>query len=140
MPHPVEPRIRYNAGDMDPTPHERHLQRLRHWRNPARRDLTLGHLPNYVHNNITKPHRQLGQLVDLWREHVPEHIEPHTALAGFSRGVLTVHVADSATLYELDRLLRGGLERRIQRAAQTTVRRIRLRQAPPQGSSGSSRA
>jgi hypothetical protein len=103
-----------------------YLHRLRQWRNRPQRDLTLSGLGEYVDRTFVKPSKHLGQFVELWEQHVPAEIQPRTALAKFHRGVLTVHVADSATLYDLDRLMRGGLERRIAQQAKTTLRKIRL--------------
>ena len=116
-----------NSSPHNRPAHARHLEDLRRWRNPAPRDLTLGKLPGYVESQYAKPHGQVGQLAGIWGELIPEPLAARTALASFSRGVLTVHVADSPALYELDRLLRGGVERRIQRASRAGLRRIKLR-------------
>ena len=105
---------------------EQYLQRLRQWRNRPPRDLTLSGLSEYVDRAFVKPSKHLGQFVELWERHGPQALAPRTALAKFHRGVLTVHVADSATLYELDRLVRGGLQRQIASEAKTTLRKIRL--------------
>ena len=73
-------------------------------------------------------HRQTGSLAALWLERVPPAVARHTSLHGLTRGVLTVAVDDSAALYELDRLLRGGLDHQLI-AAHTgpAFRRIKLR-------------
>ena len=111
--------------DLDRRTH--HLENLRRWRGPRRRDLTLADLPERVERTVLKPHRQLGAVAMLWRELVPGHLLDRTALVSFQRGVLTVELTDSATLYELDRLLRCGLERQLRTACKTTLRRVRCR-------------
>lgn len=113
--------------DADPTPHDHRLANLRRWRNPKQRDLTLGGLPDYVKRHVEKPHKQVGQLVTVWERLIPEPLNHRTALAGLTRGILTVHVTDSPTLYELDRLLRGGVEQQIKRASKAPLRKIKLK-------------
>ncbi|MDH3582716.1 MAG: DUF721 domain-containing protein, partial [Phycisphaerae bacterium] len=65
-----------------------------------------------------------------WQEHVPPDLTPRTALAGFRRGVLEVHVTDSASLYQVDRLLRGGLQQRLADTCRSPLRKVRLRVVP----------
>lgn len=109
----------------------RHLHRLRTWRNRAEPDQSLGFLKAQFDREVARPHRQLGQLVTLWAELVPEPLVHHTRLEGLARGVLRVSVDSSPHLYELDQLLRAGLERQLIRRqpAGTALRRIRLRVA-----------
>jgi len=110
----------------DLTAQREYLERLRQWRNRPGRDLTLGKLGDYVDRQYIKPSKHLGEFVTLWAEHIPADLEPRTALAKYYRGVLTVHVADSATLYEVDRLLRGGTQRAIAQQAKANLRKIKL--------------
>ena len=106
-----------------------HLEDLRRWRNRAGRDLTLGGLSEQVQRTVVRPHKQVESLAILWRELVPSDLLDRTALASFARGVLTVEVPDSATLYQMDRLLRGGLERQLRAGCKTTLRKVRCRVA-----------
>ena len=77
-------------------------------------------------------HRQTGSFTRLWLERVPPEISRHTTLHGLTRGVLTVAVDDSAALYELDRLLRGGLDHQLIAAhSGPAFRRIKLRLVAP---------
>jgi hypothetical protein len=111
-------------------PNDVHLQRLRQWRNKPERDLGLGFLKKYVKQEIEKPYKQLGALVKLWGELVPAELVAHTRLEGVGRGVLRVAVDSSAHLFELDRLLRGGLEQRlITEHKGPAFRRVQLRVA-----------
>jgi hypothetical protein len=105
------------------------LQRLRGWRNRRGRDLTLAGLAEQVNRTVIRPHKQVAGLAVLWRELVPAALLERTALASFARGVLTVEVPDSTTLYEIDRLLRGGLERQLRAASTMPLRRVRCRVA-----------
>jgi len=89
------------------------LQRLRDWRCRRERDQSLSFLPKQFKQQIEKPYRQLSQLVELWQTLVPGDLVEHTRLDSLRRGVLKVSVDSSARLYDLDRLLRQGLERQL---------------------------
>lgn len=79
---------------------------------------------------VERPHQQLGELVGIWEALVPTHLLGQTALVSMSRGTLRVAVADSSVLYELDRRLRGGLERDIRQRFRGGRLRIRLEVGP----------
>ena len=108
-------------------PHRRRLARLRASRNAPEPDLSLGFLKKQFHRDVARPHKQLAELVELWQQLMPADLARHARLESLSRGVLRVSVDSSARLYELDRLLRGGLERELIRShAGPAFRRIRL--------------
>lgn len=115
---------------MDTGESQRRLEKLRAWRNRPQRDLTLGYLADHVKRTVTKPHKQLGQIARLWEQAVPPALADRTALVSLTHGVLTVHVADSSAMYELDRLLRGGVELRLRQSCETTLRKVKCRVAP----------
>ncbi len=109
---------------------EQRLRRLGAWRTRPPRDLSLRFLKDQFQREVARPHQQLGQIVELWREHVPDHLRERTALRALQRGRLTVTVSDSTTLYELDRLLRGGLEQTLRRQFRGNLRRVKLEVGP----------
>jgi hypothetical protein len=108
-------------------PHKTKLDRLRGWRNRAEPDRTLKFVVDHVEKNVVKPHKQLGDLSTAWGRLVPPAIARRATLKGLVRGLLTVHVPDSSTHYELDRLLRGGLEQRLRAACKTTLRKVAVK-------------
>jgi hypothetical protein len=66
----------------------------------------------------------------LWTDLVPAELVAHSRLEGLSRGVLRVAVDSSSHLFELDRLLRGGLEQRLITSHKgPAFRRVQLRNA-----------
>ena len=84
-----------------------------------------------ITKNLQRQTRGLAKLGPIWAEMVPPALLRHTALASYNRGVLTVHVASSAALFDLQRLLAGGLEHRIRRAfTGGTLSRIKLLVVP----------
>ncbi|MFK7788871.1 MAG: DciA family protein [Phycisphaeraceae bacterium] len=94
-------------------PVQEHLDRLRADRSLPKRDLSLGFLTKQFKKDVAKPFKQLGDLSDLWRELLPSHLVERTRLVGLSRGVLHVEVDNPAAHFEIDRLLRGGLQKQL---------------------------
>ncbi|MFA9478795.1 DUF721 domain-containing protein [Phycisphaerales bacterium AB-hyl4] len=108
-------------------PHRQRLDRLRASRNRPDPDLTLRFLEKQFQRDIARPHKQLAQLVELWSQLVPPDLARHTRLESLSRGVLRIVVDSSPHLYELDNLLRAGLERDlIRQHTGPAFRRIKL--------------
>lgn len=111
-----------------PDPGNLRLERLRKWRNRQERDYSLSFLQGQFKEQIARPHRQLSQVSALWGELVPADLVEHTRLEGLRRGILKVSVDSSSRLYELDRLLRQGLERQLIRSHKGGgLRKVRLR-------------
>lgn len=94
-------------------PVQNHLDELRKDRSLPTRDLSLGFLTKQFKRDVAKPFKQLGDLAELWRELVPTHLVERSRLVGLSRGVLHVEVDNPAAHFEVDRLLRGGLQKQL---------------------------
>lgn len=77
-------------------------------------------------HTLAKKARQLGKLTDIWDEVIPEEIVSHTALEGFSRGVLTVMVDSAAHRYRLRTLLSDGLMKAIQDRFNGALNKVRM--------------
>lgn len=104
------------------------LKRLRTWRVGKEPDLSLSFLKDQFKREVARPHQQLAELTDLWESLVPASIVARTRLESLSRGVLKVGVESSATLYELDQLLRSGLQRQLVAGCRRcTLQRVQLR-------------
>ena len=109
------------------TPKDSRLERVRDLHRPHHPDLSLRFLKPLFRQRIEKPYRQVVKITELWSRIVPGHLLEHCRLDGFTRGVLRVGVDSSSHLYELDRLLRGGLESQLmQTAGSFPLRRIKL--------------
>lgn len=98
---------------MQHDPAQEHLERLRTNRSLPNPDLSLGFLAEQFKREVAKPYKQLGDLAVLWAELLPASLVERSRLVGLSRGVLHVEVDHAAAHYELDRLLRGGLQKRL---------------------------
>jgi hypothetical protein len=97
----------------DPDPQTRQLERLRQWRVRKDRDHSMGFLSQQFKKEIAKPYKQLQSITELWQKLVPENMLPFTRLESLVRGILKVTVNSSAMSYELDRLLRTGLQKQL---------------------------
>jgi hypothetical protein len=72
---------------------------------------------------------KLARIADCWGRLVPETINDHCALDGFSRGTLTVTVDTSSHLYELKQLLLAGLQDQLKLAcAAAGLKKVTLKQ------------
>ncbi len=112
-------------------PDQARLERLRAWRTFPAPDQSLSFLKSQFKREVEKPYKQLQQIIELWRGLVPPDLEPHTRLESLVRGVLRVAVDSSSHCYELDRLLRQGLEKQLITSHKgPALRRIRLHVAP----------
>jgi hypothetical protein len=98
-------------------------------RPPARADKWLGaEMVSFFKNSVQKRQGKLGKIAECWSGLVPELLNEHCALEGYSRGTLTVIVDSSAHLYELKQLLLAGLERQLLLACGSTgLRKIMLK-------------
>jgi len=122
-------RPRYNILVPQNDPAQARLDQLRKWRNRPERDLGLSQLPQQFKREVEKPFKQLNAVVELWQQMLPVELLKHTRLESLQRGILKVTVDGSTRLYELDRLLRQGLERQLIVARKDSgLRKIRLSQ------------
>ncbi len=114
-----------NPAEPDPRPVDpRHA-----WRRRDDRTAPLGAVvERFWDKRYARPHRQLAEVVPLWERLLPAALVGRSMLRSLHRGVLTVIVADAATLYQLDRALRAGVEKQIARQSAGKVRRIKLEQ------------
>ncbi len=133
------PGGRYNRAMTSPDRHDEHLSHLRRWRNRPAPDLTLAFVARQFKRDIEQPHKQIGRLVAAWEKLLPDELVQRTALVSLRRGVLTVEVPDSATLYELTGRLRDGLQQQLREQAKGSLHRVKVRLAGGEGTADTSR-
>lgn len=120
--HPHEP---------DPEQYQKRIDQLRQWRNYREPDRGMTFVKSWFQRALQKPHRQLGEIGEIWLELCPPDLVDKTRLEGLSRGVLRVAADSATTLYELDRALRSGLEEQLITAYRGgALRRVKVRVAP----------
>jgi len=103
------------------------LERVRQAKRRDEPDLSLSSLGEQFEREVAKPFRQLGPLGELWRELLPAELVEHTKLQGVSRGELRVAVDSASYRYELDRLLRQGVEQELISRHSGAISRVRVR-------------
>lgn len=109
-------------------PYQTYLDGLRRQRNRKDPDLSLQFMREQFKREVQKPFEQLGNLSAIWSELMPGELAEHTKLLSLNRGVLRVNVDSSGRLYELDRLLRGGMfDALVTRHKGKAIKRVELR-------------
>ena len=104
----------YNHHMPDPLPPSLRAANLKRFRKRKVQDFDFAPiLADVFKREIEKPHKQLGMMVELWEKSLPPDLAAHTRLESLAKGTLRVVVDSSARLYDLDRLLRGGLQDQI---------------------------
>lgn len=103
------------------------IGQLQAWRGRRPFDPSIAGFVSAVADGAQRTQRRLGELAELWQELLPPEIANQTALAGLRGGVLQVTADSSAVSFELDRLLRGGVEADLRRRYRGTLVRIRIR-------------
>ncbi len=94
---------------------------------PDRTQALADFLPAQFEREHRRPFDRLGEFIGKWAEIMPPEIVERSQVAAFSRGVLTIHVDGSSTLYAADRLLKAGGEQQLRLAGRRALlRRVRL--------------
>ncbi len=83
-------------------------------------------LTSFMKKTLARRVRQLSRIAEVWDAILPPEVRDHTALESFSRGTLTVVVDSAAHRFELQTLLRGGLQRELGRQCPEAINKIRL--------------
>lgn len=103
------------------------IEQLRRDRVPPARETSISNIVNAVSKQATRTNKRLGQLIDLWLAHVPPAIAAKSTILSLRGGTLHVAVDDASTSYELDRLLREGLEQTLRAQFRSTLVRVKVR-------------
>lgn len=85
-------------------------------------------LLDFFKTGIQKRHTKLSAIAEKWAQLIPEPFQSHCALEGFSTGTLKVICDSSSHLYELNHLLRSGLQQQLILACKASgLRKITLK-------------
>ncbi len=106
------------------------IERLRTLRTRPARDLSITTLVGDIAERTRKTHKKFGSLIELWEANVPPVLCARTSITGLRGGTMHVAVDSAATSYELDRLLREGLEQTLRSQYRGTLMRVRLKVTP----------
>ncbi len=106
------------------------IERLWSFKRADHRDADhLGNdLVGFFKTSVQKRQDKLATIAAAWETLIPEFLNAHCALEGFSRGTLTVIVDSSPHLYELRQLLLSGIEAQLRLACKSTgLRKVSLK-------------
>ncbi|MDZ4755571.1 MAG: hypothetical protein SGJ11_13875 [Phycisphaerae bacterium] len=107
----------------------RRFERLKAWRGPRDRDVTIAPFVKQFLRDQTRASKSLGCLTEAFEAIVPGVILPECTLLGVRGSVLTIETRSASAQYALDRFLRTGGERDLcARSTQsgTNVTKIRV--------------
>ena len=103
------------------------LERIRPFRARRERDASIGLDLDLLRRGFSERHRALGDVIDAWNALAPEPIRSVSAVAGLANGTLTIAAAGSSASYEISRVLRDGLERRLIERLPARIRRVKVK-------------
>lgn len=103
------------------------IERLRELRQKPQRNLSIEGIIRSTAENARKTQKRLGSIINLWEQLVPAELAARTRIQHIRGGTLHVNVDSSSTAYDLDRLLRDGLEGELRSQYRGTLARVRVR-------------
>lgn len=103
------------------------IERLRELRQRPQRELSIEGIVRKTADAAQKTQKRLGSIIEMWEELVPCELAARTRIEHIRGGTLHVSVDSSSTSYELDRLLREGLERELRSRYRGTLMRVKVR-------------
>ncbi len=89
------------------------------------RDPSIGNDLAALERMLSKIDARLSACITAWRALLPDDLVRQTRLKTYSRGVLTVIVENPGVAYELDRALRGGVQKAMRAQVPFTLTRIK---------------
>jgi hypothetical protein len=103
------------------------IERLRQHRAIKGKDVSITNLVAATAEDAAKTQKKMGELIALWEELIPPKLAAQSKFTGLRNGVLQVTAASSSVMYEIDRLLRQGIEEQIRSRHRGSLSRIKLR-------------
>lgn len=76
--------------------------------------------------DLARRFKSLGGIASAWNQTIPTKLADRAELISLTRGVLTVRVQDAPARFELDRFLRAGGERELQKRSPVTLKKVKL--------------
>lgn len=102
------------------------LNRLRQFRNWGGPDLSVENTLRDLCQHLERQQRASGKIETAWATVIPADLQRRATVSSFARGLLTVRIADAATRYQIERFLRAGGQRDLERSAGSAIRRVKL--------------
>ena len=103
------------------------LEQLQKWRVRRKRDLSIDSVMHTFCGSLKKTNKQLLQIQEAWEECVPKRLHEVAILISLRSGILEVSVDGSPTAFQINRLIRSGLLRKLQQSCSGSLKQIRVR-------------
>ena len=107
------------------------LRRLAPYRRRQERECSITDLVESTQKSARRTQSRSGAFTEVWERLVPTEISNDCRLGEFRGGVITILVESSSAKYQLDNLLRSGLEVELRRDYPGPLTRVKTRLAPP---------
>ncbi len=103
------------------------IERLRRLRGAgADRDPSIAPLIAATAREAGRRRQRLGAFIELWEGLVPARLAERSRVIALRGGVVHVAADSAPAAWELDRLLRGGLEAQLRAGFPATLTRVRI--------------
>ena len=102
------------------------LEQLRTWRARKEYDITIKRDLIALQRSLKKTNKQLSQIYELWESVVPEYLQSNAHPVSLKSGVLEIAANGSPASYQLKRLIREGLLRKLQSRCSTPLNKIKI--------------
>ena len=103
----------------------RQIEKLQGWRGRRAAELSIEPMIARLQDQAGESQRRLGDLITLWSALLPPELVERTVITSVRSGVMRVTVDSAATAFEIDRLLRSGLEGDLRRGFRGTLTRVK---------------
>ncbi len=103
------------------------LRRMAPYRRRRERDCTISDLVDSTRKAASRTQARAGAFVETWERLVPAPLSGACRLGQMRGGSITILVESSSVKYELDGLLRSGLEARLRQEYDGPLTRVRTR-------------
>jgi hypothetical protein len=90
------------------------------------RDWSIAAIVDAVEHDGRRKDRAIGRFMILWQELVPTDLARHLSVTGLRGGVLSVVASSASARYQMESLLRAGLEQELRRRFTGTLARVRI--------------
>jgi len=112
----------------------RAVERIRANRVRPERETSLTRELSRLSTRYARDASGIGKVAETWEAVAPDDVRSSARLKSLSRGVLTLTVPDASSRYRLERALQSGLRRSLIRTSSVTIRDVRVRVEPAEGS------
>tara|TARA_X000001036_G_C20570190_1_gene762308 strand:+ start:487 stop:825 length:339 start_codon:yes stop_codon:yes gene_type:complete len=102
------------------------INQLQKWRARKVKDISIDHSMNQICKSMRKTTKQLSEIQQAWNELVPHQFQHNSIPISFKGGVLEVAVDASPTAYQMNRLVRAGLLRQLQKRCSGALKKIKV--------------